>query len=194
MHTTILLRRRQRELIGQLAKESGVSAAAELLGIGRLQLRQKVKEMLESGGPLLLVLDDVWSEFQLKELLGSGTRPPPGSQLLLTSRRSDVVASFNPMRMELLPENSALALLAWHAFGKTSLPAHLAEVGMEGVRECGGLPLAVKVLAGALQREPVTRDTWKVDCQQFVESVESVVQNARRPMPGSDACCTECLM
>ena len=86
--------------------------------------------MLESGGPLLLLLDDLWSDFQLTELLGSGTRLPLGSQLLLTSRRSDVVASYNAMPMELLDDASALALLAWHACDKTNLPAELAQAAL----------------------------------------------------------------
>jgi hypothetical protein len=158
---------RQRQLIEQLAKESGINAAAELLGAGRLQLRPKVKTMLERGGPLLLVLDDLWSEFQLTELLGSGTRLPQGSQLLLTSRSSDVVKDYNAVPMKLLPHASALALLAWHACGKTTLPAHLAEVVRDALRGCGGLPLAVKVLGGALSRAPYTKEAWKVSYRPY---------------------------
>ena len=68
--------------------------------------------------------------------------------------------------MQLLPDASALALLAWHACGQTSLPANLLEVAMEALRRCGGLPLAVKVLGGALRREPPTPGAWKVSHQQ----------------------------
>ena len=120
--------------------------------------------MVESGGPLLLVLDDLWTEVQVEGLLGSGTRLPPGSQLLLTSRRSDVVATQNAtiMPMELLPDASALALLAWQACGEVSVPAHLAEVAEDALRGCGGLPLAVKVLGGALRRDLVELAKWKV--------------------------------
>ncbi len=121
--------------------------------------------MLERGGPLLLVLDDLWSEFQLNELLGSGTRLPDGSQLLLTSRRSDVVARYNATRMELLPDALALELLAWHACCQTSLPAQLAEIARNALRACGGLPLAVKVLGGALRREPAMPKEWKASRQ-----------------------------
>jgi len=42
-------------------------------------------ELKQSGGPLLLVLDDVWTERQVTQLLGTDTRLPPGSQLLITS-------------------------------------------------------------------------------------------------------------
>ena len=154
---------RQRELIEQLANASGSTAAAELLGTNRRQLGQTIKKLLEGREkPLLLVLDDLWSVHQLTGLLGAGTRLPAGSQLLLTSRSSDVVASFNPVPMKLLPDASALAVLAWHACGETSLPADLAEVIMDALRGCGGLPLAVKVLGGALRQVPATRVAWKV--------------------------------
>ena len=123
--------------------------------------------MVESDGPLLLVLDDLWTPHQLTQLLGSDTRLPRWSQLLLTSRRSDVVAAHGAtvMPMELLPDASALALLAWQACGQASLPADLAEVAEDASRGCGGLPLAVKVLGGALRREPATREAWKVSYQ-----------------------------
>jgi hypothetical protein len=118
--------------------------------------------MLESGGSLLLVLDDLWSEHQITQLLGSGTRPPHGSQLLLTSRRSDILAAYNAQPVKPLPKASALALLAWHACGQASVPADLAEVAEDALRGCGGLPLAVKVLGGALRRGPATQKAWKV--------------------------------
>ena len=116
--------------------------------------------MVESGGPLLLVLDDLWTPHQLTQLLGSDTRLPQGSQLLLTSRRSDVVAAHGAivMPMEPLPEASAWALLAWQAFGQASVPAHLADIAEGALRGCGGLPLAVKVLGGAIRRVPATRE------------------------------------
>ena len=141
--------------------------------------------MLERGGPLLLVLDDLWSAFQLTELLGNGSHLPPGSQLLLTSRRSDVVASYNPWHMEMLDDVSASALLAWHSCGRTSLPAHLAEVGMDALRACSGLPLAIKVLAGALQQEPAAQEAWKVSREPHVQLVP---RKARRALPGAGDC------
>ncbi len=94
-----------------------------------------------------------------------------GRQLLLTSRRSDVVAAYNPMPVELLPDASAAALLAWHACGQTSLPKYLAEVATDALRGCCGLPLAVKVLGGALRREPATREAWKVNQRLIIEPV-----------------------
>jgi hypothetical protein len=156
----------------QLAKEVGSSAADVLRGTSDMLLGQRIRAMLQSGGPLLLVLDDLWSKVQVEGLLGSDTRLPHGSQLLLTSRRSDVVASHDAtvVPMELLPDASALALLAWHSCGEASVPAHLAEVAVDALRGCGGLPLAVKVLGGALRRELATQQAWKVSHQPRVVS------------------------
>ena len=127
-----------------------------------MQLSQRIKQMLERGGPVLLVLDDLWSEYQLRQLLPSGTCLPKGSQLLLTSRRKDVVADYNPAPMELLSDAYALPLLTWHACGHTSPPVGFEEVAMDAMRRCGGLPLALKVLGGAFQREPATPGAWRV--------------------------------
>ena len=170
-----MLCRRQRELIEQLAKEVGSNAADVLLGIGDLLLSQKVKDMLESGGPLLLVLDDLWTEHQVTQLLCGDTRLPHGSQLLLTSRRSDVVAAHGAtvMPMELLPDASALTLLAWQACDQASLPADIAEVAEDALRGCGGLPLAVKVLGGALRREPATPKAWKASHQAWSSALRT---------------------
>ena len=118
--------------------------------------------MLENGGPLLLVLDDIWSDNQVERLLGSGTRLPPGGQLLLTSRCRQVVASYNPLRMEMMPDACALKLLAWSARRQTSLPEHLAEVALDAVRACGGLPLGVKVLGSMLRRVATVQTEWQV--------------------------------
>ncbi len=123
--------------------------------------------MLQTGGPLLLVLDDVWSEFQLTELLGSAARLPPGSQLLLASRRRDVVAAYNPTPMKLLPDASALALLAWHACGRCTLPPDVADsqVAADALQLSGGLPLTLKVLGGMLRRSSATQAAWQVSHQ-----------------------------
>ena len=123
--------------------------------------------MLERGGPLLLVLDDLWTGHQLTELLGIGTRLPSGSQLLLTSRRRDVLASHNPTPMKLLSDASATTLLAWHACHSASLPAHLGEVAEQALNMCSGLPLAIKVLGGVLRssaasESAATEREWQV--------------------------------
>ena len=121
------LRCRQCALIKQLAREVGSNSTAELPDVSSLQLKEEIKTMLERGGPLLLVLDDLWTEHQLAELLGPETQLPPGSQLLLTARQRDAVAAHNAMPMELLPNGLAMTLLSWHACRQASLPAQLAQ-------------------------------------------------------------------
>ena len=156
---------RQRELYKQLVgfgrSWCGVTAA-ELEGLDAQDLSQRIKDELESSGPVLLVLDDLGSVHQLTQLLGADTALPEGSQLLLTSRRRDAVAEFDVVPMELLPDGFALAVLAWHACGHTSLPAHLTKVAADALRACCGVPLALGVLGGAFRREAATLAAWKV--------------------------------
>ena len=87
--------------------------------------------------------------------------------------------------MELLPDDLALALLAWEACGQNSLPANLIDVAKEAVRACGGLPLAVKVLGGALCQDPATPGAWKVTHLSVGESMQgSAVVPRLRLLPG----------
>ena len=174
---------RQRKLIGQLAREIGASAHSQLAGISEMELSQKIRDMLQRGGPVLLVLDDLWSEHQASQLLGTSGDPalPLGSQLLLTSRSSAAMAAYNPMPMELLSDADALALLARHACGHDSLPAHLAEIAKDGLRTCGGLPLAVKTLGGALRLQAATQEAWKVSSACLLSTCIRIHWHARMP-------------
>ena len=156
---------KQRELVMELARSADNSVAEELLATSTELLTRQIARMLQGGGRLLLVLDDLWSASQLQALLCCGAAQlPPGSQVLLTTRKRSIVAAWNPVPQQLLSEQSATALLAWHACGRQRLPATVADSGAarEALRMCGGLPLAVKVLGGMLRREAATEATWHV--------------------------------
>ena len=150
----------------KLAEEGGSSrsAADQSWDSSSIQPKQMIKNLLQRGGPLLLVLDDLWTKLQLTQLLGLDTRLPSGSQLLLTSRHIDVVALHNAtsMELELLSDAPALALLVWHACRSTSLPAQLTKVAQTAVRMCGGLPVAIKVVGALLRRPAATKTDWEV--------------------------------
>ena len=159
------LEMKQRELVGKLAKGVGKSAAEELQDTDRESLTDKIAVMCQEAGPLLLVLDDLWSAYQLQQLLAARVdQLPPGSQVLLTTRMLDVVANRNPVQQRPLSKEAAITLLAWHACGQHRLPRQLHDstVKERAVRMCGGLPLAVKVLGGILRRAPATDAGWEV--------------------------------
>ena len=87
-----------------------------------------------------------------------------GSQVLLTTRKRDVVDGLNPVRQELLSEESASELLAWHACKGGRLPGGLADsdATRDALRMCGGLPLALDVVGGMLGRVKAIESVWQV--------------------------------
>ncbi|KAF8671268.1 hypothetical protein HU200_049974 [Digitaria exilis] len=119
-----------------------------------------------TGKRFLLVMDDVWVESQVQwenfmVYLKSGAS---GSRILLTAR-SRIVAESLGSRDEIdLPflslDNS------WQLFQQSlvipaeGLGLEFVEVGKEIVKKCGGVPLAIKALAGVL-RGKEWMEEWK---------------------------------
>ncbi|GLT24979.1 hypothetical protein SLA2020_001380 [Shorea laevis] len=129
-------------------------------------LQREVNNTL-SGKKFLLVFDDVWSQDYncwdaLQRLFISGAI---GSKIIVTSRIEGVAktmgASDRIYYLKELPEDQCLSLLARHALGRENFDAHLnlKEIGVEIVKRCKGLPLAVKTLGGLLRGE-LNPDKW----------------------------------
>ncbi len=161
------LEKKQRALIVQLARSVGRYAAEELRATSSGDLMDQIASMLHQAGPVLLVLDDLWSTHQLRVLLGGDElQLPAGSQMLLTTRKRDIVEARNPVpvQQQLLTWESAVTLLARHACGQEQLPEDLVDSRAvhDALRICGGLPLAIKVLGGMLCRVPAEESAWQV--------------------------------
>jgi len=119
------------------------------------------------GKRFLLVLDDVWIESQFhwgkisEFLINTGA---PGSRILLTTRSSKVaetVGSTDPFKLPLLSEVSSWQLfMESYGMAANNLGSEFLKAGKEIVGKCGGVPLAIKVLAGVLRgKEHI--DQWK---------------------------------
>ncbi|XP_037471775.1 putative disease resistance protein RGA3 [Triticum dicoccoides] len=119
----------------------------------------------------LLVMDDVWNqeawENVLRTPIPNAADTQPGSRVLVTSRKVDVVRSMGAsiLRVDTLNDEDAWCLL------KKQLPQpqvgagsdfdELKDIGMKIVKKCDGLPLAIKVMGGLLStRNPNERD-WE---------------------------------
>ncbi|XP_047148180.1 disease resistance protein RGA2-like [Vigna umbellata] len=104
----------------------------------------------------LLVLDDVWideleSWSQLKYvLLSCGAK---GSSILVTTRLPNTVAAsigtVPPHVLSRLSDNDCWEIFKEHAFGLNEVEKEvLVATGMEIVKKCRGVPLAVKIMGG----------------------------------------------
>ncbi|KAK4253886.1 hypothetical protein QN277_010504 [Acacia crassicarpa] len=110
---------------------------------------------------LLIILDDVWEEFDLTEKLGIPFgHQHKGYTLLITARSSHVCTKMEcqTIQLQILTNKEALNLFEAHANLNNS------SRGFKGmpqkiVRHCGGLPVAIVALARALKNKPIS--VWK---------------------------------
>ncbi|XP_059291551.1 putative late blight resistance protein homolog R1B-12 [Lycium ferocissimum] len=126
----------------------------------------------------LIVIDDIWST----EVWDNVTRCFPdddnGSRIILTSRLNDVAAYANPdsplHEMEVLSLDDSWKLLSIKVFGANDLcPSELEDIGKQIAEKCGGLPLAILVVAGHLSKIARRRESWII----VAKTVSSVVAN-----------------
>ena len=105
----------------------------------------------------LLVLDDVWTKdrIELEQFMVLMRSGGSGSRILLTTRNSDVAEAVESAYLFNLPLLSLADSwqLFLQSFGMTveGLDREFLDVGNEIVNKCGGVPLAIKVIAGVLR-------------------------------------------
>ncbi|XP_020091625.1 putative disease resistance protein At5g47280 [Ananas comosus] len=102
-------------------------------------------------GPILVVLDDVWSLSELEELIFK----LPGCKTLVISRFKFPTVIRYTYEMEMLGEDEALSLFCHAAFEEQSIPPTAdKKLVKQVVAKCKGLPLALKVIGASLRGEP----------------------------------------
>ncbi|GLJ20373.1 hypothetical protein SUGI_0370170 [Cryptomeria japonica] len=122
---------------------------------GKMKVQQLI---LNQPKPTLVILDDVWSRQNFEDLLFEG----PGYKTLVTTRDNSTIPTTPTTQLyqlpSLCPEN-ALSLFCFWAFGQPSIPGTInANIVNEVQAECGGLPLALKVIGSSLHGEP--HEVW----------------------------------
>ncbi|XVF24117.1 hypothetical protein REPUB_Repub13aG0099700 [Reevesia pubescens] len=117
-------------------------------------LQRRLEEKLV-GKRLLLVLDDVWNEYQdnwdgLKEALRRGVK---GSTVIVTTRSDKVallMATVPVYRLGCLSDGDSWSLFKQRVFGMGRNEGNLETIGRRIVKKCGGVPLAIKAIASIL--------------------------------------------
>ncbi|CAF2144704.1 unnamed protein product, partial [Brassica napus] len=148
-------------ILRQLWPECDVSKMME----GELQ--EKIVRVLETQ-KALIVIDDIWREGDW-DLIKDVFLPKKGWKVLLTSRNEEVGLHADRQCVNFKPEcltfEESWDLLQRIAFpiketAEYKIEEDMKKIGMEIIRHCGGLPLAIKVL-GALLGNKYTLQEWK---------------------------------
>ncbi|XP_022735210.1 uncharacterized protein LOC111288550 isoform X2 [Durio zibethinus] len=135
-------------------EKMGKEGKAEELWLG-LKKEEKV----------LIILDDMWDELNLKEIGIPLRENHKGCKIILTTRRKKVcesMASQVTVSLGVLDEGEAWTLFKTKASldeGKDH--AHTIEVAMNVAKECKGLPVAIVTLARALKGTKTVKG-WEV--------------------------------
>ncbi|KAG1347783.1 putative disease resistance protein RGA3 [Cocos nucifera] len=133
----------------------------------RSSLEPKVERSL-GGKKLFLVLDDVWTAKVWCELLCNTLKScAAGSRILVTTRNEQIarqMLAVDIRRVNKLSVEDGWSLLCKKVVltGEEGEIQHLKDIGMEIVKKCDGLPLAIKAVAGVLCTKERTRRAWSV--------------------------------
>ncbi|KAK4591993.1 hypothetical protein RGQ29_016460 [Quercus rubra] len=134
----------------------------------RLEMNTLINDLQKEidGKRYLLVLDDVWDDDSEKwdKLKGFLLGGASGSRILVTTRDEKVAKiskTIEPHFLKGLNDEESWSLFKQKAFEKGQEPENLKikEIGMEIVRKCRGIPLAIKTI-GSLLCFKNSEDEW----------------------------------
>lgn len=116
----------------------------------------------------LLVLDDMWSAVDLKEL-GVEFGENKGSKLVFTTRNRDLIREMKAkesVQIQPLRREEGWKLFWKVAFEDGSVPEDLEHTARQVAEECKGLPLAIKVIAAAMIGNTAVEE-WELALKQM---------------------------
>ncbi|KAB2006825.1 hypothetical protein ES319_D11G374700v1 [Gossypium barbadense] len=139
-------------IVENIIKSATGEAPNQKLEMDQLQsqLRGKI-----GGKKYLLVLDDIWNEeweewVSLKELLVGGAK---GSRIIVTTRSlrvAKITSKCQPYVLKGLSDDDAWSLFKEIAFEQRSINPTFVKIGKQILERCGGVPLVIRTIAGAL--------------------------------------------
>ncbi|KAJ0519909.1 putative P-loop containing nucleoside triphosphate hydrolase [Helianthus annuus] len=113
----------------------------------------------------LIVIDDVWSSEAWDDVGICFPDDNTGSRVLVTTRLKEVAlyASQGGFTHNIghLSQDQSWELLCWKTFRGYECPESLIETGRRIAKKCGGLPLALVVIAGLLEKGEKRKDLWE---------------------------------
>ncbi|XP_042037903.1 putative late blight resistance protein homolog R1A-10 [Salvia splendens] len=137
-------------------------------------LKERVYKTLKSRR-YLVVMDDVWSTKAWDDVRNVFPNDGNGSRIMLTTRLADLAVypspASAPHEMRFLNDSQSWDLLKGKVFANSNFPPELEDVGKKIARSCGGLPLAVVLVAGFLSEVNKIPSSW----EEISENVNPIV-------------------
>ncbi|CAO1940349.1 unnamed protein product [Urochloa humidicola] len=129
------------------------------------ELKRKLSVAVENKS-LFLVLDDVWKHDAWTNLLRTPLNTAGATTILVTTRNDIVTRTIgveDVHRVQLMSDDVGWELL-WKSMNvnEETDVQNLRSIGEEVVRMCGGLPLAIKVIASVLASREKTENQWRL--------------------------------
>ncbi|XP_031254178.1 disease resistance protein At4g27190-like [Pistacia vera] len=130
---------------------------------------ERLSSRLSNSNNSLIILDDVWEEFNFEEKIGVPLSK--GCKMLLTTRYREVCTYWkyqSLIHLDVLKEHEGVALLKKEA-GIDDDCVNLNTLATRIARECGGLPLAL-VTTGRYLRGKKDIEIWESVCEKLKKS------------------------
>ncbi|KAG4204012.1 hypothetical protein ERO13_A04G022100v2 [Gossypium hirsutum] len=133
---------------------------------------EEVFKSMQRVNKILVIVDDLWEEFELKIIGIPFGDDHNGCKVLLTTRHQQVCTKMNcqkEIQLGILSEDEAWVLFRDQA-GLEGNSSALNNEAKEVAAQCKGLPLAIVVVAKALKGESLDLNGWRAVNQRFKDS------------------------
>uniref|UniRef100_A0A7N0UXH5 TIR domain-containing protein n=1 Tax=Kalanchoe fedtschenkoi TaxID=63787 RepID=A0A7N0UXH5_KALFE len=141
------------------------------------QGREKIKNVIGTH-KILVVLDDVEDVAQFHKMFDYPDWFFAGSKILITTRDQHLLVNditISRFATCLLDQEKSVELFSYHAFGQANPPEDKINISMPFIIYCGGLPLALEVLASSLRS--IKSNMWKSQYERLQDYLDEKVFN-----------------
>ncbi|XP_027933276.1 disease resistance protein RPM1-like isoform X2 [Vigna unguiculata] len=170
-----------RDMTNKLCKERREDPPRDVATMDQMSLIEEVRNRLHNKRYVVL-FDDVWNETFWDDIELALIDNKNGSRILITTRDQKVVdfckkcLFFEVHKLQPLSNSKSLELLCKKAFGNGfhgCCPKDYEEVGLDIVRKCGCLPLAIVAIGSLLYRKCKSPSDWGLFSQHLSLELES---------------------
>ncbi|XP_064971668.1 protein RECOGNITION OF PERONOSPORA PARASITICA 7-like [Musa acuminata AAA Group] len=145
-----------REILTNIMKQTTNIESNQIWEMDEAEMKNKIKKHLKRTR-FLVVMDDIWKVSDWETIKTAFPEEYTASRVLLTTRKMDVAETADPdsppHHLKLLESEESWTLFCKNAFSNACCPPHLQHFQDKIIQKCGGLPLAIVVLAGLLRRK-----------------------------------------